>query len=566
MTEFDPRLLETAFVPAGAPSLADCIARIEQNAQISPTRRRDLASALRRLARAIDRPAAETPADPTWLRPRIARIAPAAIGVSPKTWSNVLSDAHAALDLCDVVERRFANITGLNDDWRPLWDAVIASGDQSLAPALGRFVRFLDRLGIAPEDVADVHADAYEAALRLNELRKSPEETRRQAVYGWNLATRRIRTWPQQRLTLPNRSNRYALDPSAFPLAFQKDLDALVARMTAPDPLDPDALAAPLRPDTIRHRRAQVLRVASALVHAGMPADDITRLSILVEPGNAERALRWMLRRNGGKTSLGIAETAYMLATLGRHHVRLPDADLSRLKTLVTRLAPPRQPGLTDKNRARLRQFDDTERLRSLLQLPDRLMALGKGAPYSYKALLRSEIAVAIAILMVCPIRRKNIAELHLERSLARQRDGRVFLIFPSPEVKNRRLIEFELPARVVAMIDAHVRRRSPLLCPAGTPWLFPRRDGQAPMERSGFSTRVSKTIRRETGAEMNVHLFRHLAAKIWLDRHPGNYEALRRLLGHAELSSVLDAYAGFEAGPATRLYADMISGLGGHA
>ena len=335
-------------------------------------------------------------------------------------------------------------------------------------------------------------------------------------------------------------------------------------RMTAPDPLDPDALAAPLRPDTIRHRRAQVLRVASALVHSGLPADNITGLSILLEPGNAERALRWMLDRNGGKTSPGIAETAYMLGALARHHVRLPDADLSGLKTLAKRLEVHRPTGLTDKNRARLRQFDDPERLRVLLQLPDRLIAGSRFSPHSYKALLQSEVAVAIAILIVCPIRRKNIAELHLERSIARQRDGRVFLLFPSPEVKNRRPIEFELPRRIVAMIDAHVARRSPILCPPGTPWLFPRRDGQTPMERSGFSTKVSKTIRRETGAEMNVHLFRHLAAKMWLDRHPGNYEALRRLLGHAELSSTLNAYAGFEAGTATRLFADLVSDLGG--
>lgn len=564
MTELDPKLLDTVFVPAGTPWLSDCIRKIEQNNTLPATRRRDLASALRRIARAIDRTADQTPADPTWLRPRLARVAPAALGISPKTWSNVLSDAHAALDHCGVVERRFANITGLNDDWRALWDDVIASGDQSLAPALGRFVRFLDRLGIAPKDVADVHADAYEAALRLNELRKSPEETRRQAVYGWNLATRRIRNWPRQRLTQPDRSNRYTLAPSAFPLSFQADLDAYIARMTAPDPLDATAPAAPLRPDTIRHRRAQVLRVASALVHAGHPMDGMTGLAVLLQPDNARRALRWMLDRNGGKTSPGIAGTAYMLTTLARHHVRLPAPHLAELKTLSKRLEVHRPPGLTDKNRARLRQFDDVGRLRALLQLPDRLIAGSRLSPHNTKALLQSEVAVAIAILIVCPIRRKNVAELHLERSLARQRDGRVFLLFPSPEVKNRRPIEFELPRPIVAMIDDHVARRSPTLCPQGTPWLFPRRDGQAPMERSGFSTKISRTIRREIGAEMNPHLFRHLAARMWLDRHPGNYEALRRLLGHAELSSTLNAYAGFEAGTATRLFADLVSDLGG--
>lgn len=72
----------------------------------------------------------------------------------------------------------------------------------------------------------------------------------------------------------------------------------------------------------------------------------------------------------------------------------------------------------------------------------------------------------------------------------------------------------------------------------------------------------MSKVIRRETGIEINMHLFRHLAAWIWLEENPGSYEPLRRLLGHAELSSTLNAYAGFEAGTATSLFADLIDGL----
>jgi integrase len=60
-------------------------------------------------------------------------------------------------------------------------------------------------------------------------------------------------------------------------------------------------------------------------------------------------------------------------------------------------------------------------------------------------------------------------------------------------------------------------------------------------------------------GLRINVHLFRHIAAKMWLDAHPGHYEALRRLLGHKALSQTINAYAGFEAGTATRLFADVI-------
>ena len=53
MTRHDPELLETAFVPVGTPSLADCLIRITSAPDLSPTQRRDLGSGLRRVAEAI---------------------------------------------------------------------------------------------------------------------------------------------------------------------------------------------------------------------------------------------------------------------------------------------------------------------------------------------------------------------------------------------------------------------------------------------------------------------------------------------------------------------------------
>jgi integrase len=112
----------------------------------------------------------------------------------------------------------------------------------------------------------------------------------------------------------------------------------------------------------------------------------------------------------------------------------------------------------------------------------------------------------------------------------------------------------------VVRRIDEHVASRAPFLCPAGTPWLFPRRDGSAPMDLSRFSSRLSERIRTETGLEVHSHLFRHICAKLWLQAFPGRYEDLRRMLGHAQLSSTLDVYAGLEAEVATRAYAELLA------
>ena len=121
------------------------------------------------------------------------------------------------------------------------------------------------------------------------------------------------------------------------------------------------------------------------------------------------------------------------------------------------------------------------------------------------------------------------------------------------------RHIEFELPTMVVGMIDLHLAKRSPLLCPASTPWLLPRRDGTAPINEDQLARKIRNRIQREIGLTINIHLFRHLAAMVWLKQYPGAYEAARRLLGHALSSTTINAYAGFEAAPVAQMFAEVI-------
>ena len=101
--------------------------------------------------------------------------------------------------------------------------------------------------------------------------------------------------------------------------------------------------------------------------------------------------------------------------------------------------------------------------------------------------------------------------------------------------------------AALLDLLDKHLASRSPLLCPAGTPWLFPRRDGKGPVDTSTLSTRLKQRILKETGIVMNAHLFRHLAAMLYLNENPGAYEAVRRLLGHSSVSKTIAVYTGLE-------------------
>ena len=67
------------------------------------------------------------------------------------------------------------------------------------------------------------------------------------------------------------------------------------------------------------------------------------------------------------------------------------------------------------------------------------------------------------------------------------------------------------------------------------------------------------KAARRHGGFTINPHLYRHLAAYFYLPDHPGDYETIRRLLGHKSLETTLMFYADFERLTASRRFAENV-------
>ena len=57
----------------------------------------------------------------------------------------------------------------------------------------------------------------------------------------------------------------------------------------------------------------------------------------------------------------------------------------------------------------------------------------------------------------------------------------------------------------------------------------------------------------------MTAHQFRHLTAKVILDADPGAYETVRQLLGHRNLKTTVNNYAGFDTRRAGRRHAALI-------
>jgi integrase len=266
-----------------------------------------------------------------------------------------------------------------------------------------------------------------------------------------------------------------------------------------------------------------------------------------------------MLKRNGNATSRSIAEMSGLLRNLGRI-LNLPEDHRKALSRLASRTALKQPKGMTQKNRGRLLILQDDRQTQRLLNLPDVILRKAARMPQPFYRGLAQEEAIAIAILLVCPVRIQNLSSIHLERNLQRPGDGRAYLVFEDDETKTERPIQFQIPQDLLRNIDRHLKSRDPKLCPPGTPWLFPRRDGSGPVHPSQLSQRLSRRIRNETGLEMNAHLFRHFAVMIWLDANPGAYEAARHFLGHSAVSHTINMYSGLESTSAIKAFSDFVT------
>jgi site-specific recombinase XerD len=131
--------------------------------------------------------------------------------------------------------------------------------------------------------------------------------------------------------------------------------------------------------------------------------------------------------------------------------------------------------------------------------------------------------------------------------------------VFPNYDVKNRVDLNFKFDQPLTDLIDEYIREFRPtLLRGANASWLFPGEDGR-PKQKLFFSKQITVRIQKAIGLEITVHQFRHAAAAIYLKHHPGDYETVRRLLGHRNIQTTIQFYCGLETMEATEQFGKLI-------
>ena len=298
-------------------------------------------------------------------------------------------------------------------------------------------------------------------------------------------------------------------------------------------------------------------------IKTGVPIAELNSLSALLVPDVAEKVLDAYWQKNGENPKLFTIDLACRFLAIAKETKCLSDKECERLDEMRRDLEDHRQEGLTDKNIAFLRQVLTPGVWERVLKLPFAMMADARRqqAHGSVRAAVTAQLAVAIAILSVAPIRLQNLTAIRLGTNLIKPGGpaSNYWLAFPDYDVKNRTRLEFPLEQYLTRLIDEYVHDFRPtLLRGRNEDYLFPgQREGAK--EKISFSGQIVGRIFKATGLKMTVHQFRHAAGAIILKQRPGEYELVRQLLGHRSVQTTITSYIGLDGIQASEIFTNIV-------
>jgi len=540
------------------PSFVALIAAIEQAADLSEQRRRHWVCSLRQIAKWLDRPAEVIPARWQSVRISVGQLHHARVGVTVKTLANHKSNVRAALRW--IGEERGVPRQGarLSAEWTSFRDRL----DKRLRQRLYSLIRHCSARGINPSSVDDEVFDHYWRYRTETTGLASNNTARRFMIRAWNTCAVAMDGGCLRRLTEPPIK---AAEPAweYFPEGLRRDVDDYFAGLAKVHRSLNGKRIQPCSPGTIRTRRAELAAMARMAVRLGVPIESLTSLAALLQPALVERVIDAYWQKNGVEPTISTIDLGWKLLRMARETGCLDQAALDRLDEISAALEPHRREGLTPKNLQLIRQVLTDGVWGEVVSLPNVLMHQARSAKdYApIKAAVSAQLATAVAILTFAPVRLSNLASIELGQNLIKPGglNTPYWLVFPHYDVKNRVDLNFQFDQALTELIDEYIQEFRPaLLRGANASWLFPGEAGQ-PKTTVMFGKQITLRIQKAVGIRITPHQFRHAAAAIYLKHRPGDYETVRRLLGHRDIQTTVRFYCGLQTMQATEQFGKLI-------
>jgi integrase len=545
------------------PSFADVAKAIETAKDLPARIRLYWLCALRQIAKAMDKPWETIPARWTAARFAISRLHHALVGMNAKTLANHKSNARAAL-------LWFGNEKGVSSRGMPFtadWDILRKKlTDTRRRSVLSSLMRYCSAQGIAPAAVDEAALDLYMRYRAETTALAADMAARRTIARAWNGCAGVVEGWPARRLVEP------AVKPMAgpaweeFPEGFRADLENHLNGLKRIRRTGNGKRVRPCKDSTIRMRRASIVAAARTAVGEGVPIAQLTSLKALLDPQVAGAIIDAYWKADGEEPSTYTIDLASRFLSMARELRCFGEKALDQLLEIRDSLEIYRRNGMTPKNLAVIRQVLSGDVWTKVVDLPATLMEQARlmRSESPIKAAIAAQMAVAIGILTVAPVRLGNLSRILLDHNLIKP-GGLTTpyrLVFPHYDVKNRLDLDYPLDSELTALIDEYVHEFRPLLLRGSNElWLFPGEAGGSKHAKT-LSGQITERVERATGLVITAHQFRHAAAALWLKHHPGDYETVRRVLGHRNVQTTIKFYCGLETTQANIMFGAMIRKL----
>jgi hypothetical protein len=545
------------------PSFADVAAAIEAAADLPVRIRSSWLSALRQIAKAMDKPWETIPARWTAARFSIGRLHHALVGANPKTLANHKSNARAAL-------MWFGKEKGVPSRGMPFtadWDVIRKKlTDTRSRSVLSSLMRYCSAQGTGPGSVDEVVLDHYMRYRAETTALATDKAARRTIARVWNRCVDVVEGWPAQRLIEPAVEATTGPTWEEFPQGLRSDLENHFQRLRRIRRTGKGKRVRPCKESTIRMRRASIVAAIRTAVGEGVPITRLTSLKSLLHPEVVGTVVDAYWKAGGEDPSTYTIDLASRFLSMARELSCFEEDVLDQLVEIRDSVEIYRRGGMTPKNQAVIRQVLSGDVWFRVVNLPDVLMKqarlLRHEAPI--KAAVAAQLAVAIGIETVAPVRLGNLSRITLGQNLIKPGglDTPYRLVFPHYDVKNRIDLDHPLDSELTALIDEYVHEFRPwLLRGSNELWLFPGEAGGSKDPKT-LSDQIAERIENATGLVMTVHQFRHAAAALWLAHNPGDYETVRRVLGHRNIQTTIRFYCGLETTQANIMFGAVVRKL----
>lgn len=441
----------------------------------------------------------------------------------------------------------------MSNEWTQFFEQLIGRRERF---ALRRYFGFCSSLGLKPHEISDQTLDLFTHALENAGIRRH-KEAARVAAKMWNKLSERCANWPQVLLTVPVNAPPKSLSSANLPESFTTSVEAFLNFV--PQGYFGNPRRKILSEKTRIDKRRKIFQLATHAHHCGVSLTQLTHVHCLIEAETTKNILERLWRLAGKKPKNHYYNLARQLRYIAEQAPRAPRETLALISRAEAEFWEKKK-GVTAKSRRQLHPFIDENILLRLIRLPTQILRRLDPQNPKFSDAVPLQSALAISLLFDAPIQIQYLVPLDAEKNFKCLNQREIHLNLTQETTSDHRPSIFALSASTQKIFNIYVNIYQPLMAKSATHKIFISRTGKEKTP-AALSAQIKEFISTNLGHKLTPANFRHLAAFIYYQNNPNDYETIKQFLGHASVLITMELYAYFDDILAARRYDKFLDG-----